>query len=132
MSNTEKITININVVDLGKIDLLVENGFYSNRTDFIKTSIRNKLDTENYIIKDAITKNNFGIGIFMYGKDYLEKKVSANEKLNLKIVGMLVLKDDITPELALKAINSIEVKGILRADSRLKTELSQIIKFKNF
>ena len=128
MSNTEKITININVVDLGKIDLLVENGFYSNRTDFIKTSIRNKLDTENYIIKDAITKNNFGIGVFIYGKDYLEKKVSANEKINLKIIGMLILKDDITPELALRAINSIEVKGILKADSKLKTELSQIIK----
>lgn len=128
MNYSEKITVNINVVDLGQIDLLVERGFYSNRTDFIKTAIRNKLETQNYVVKDIIIKDNLTLGVTVLGRKDLERKLIKNEKINIKVVGMLILKDDITIDLALQVINSIEVKGILKMNSVLKDRLSEIIK----
>lgn len=128
MSNSEKITVNVNVVDLGKIDLLVEKGFYSNRTDFIKTAIRNQIENQNYVIKDIIIKNNFSLGIVSYSKKDLEMLLVNGEKINIKVVGMLILKDDISEDLALTVINSIEIKGVFKVNTDLKNKLSQIIK----
>lgn len=128
MNSSEKITVNVNVVDLGKIDLLVEKGFYSNRTDFIKTAIRNQIENQNYVIKDIIIKNNFSLGIVIYSKKDLEMLLVNGEKINIKVVGMLIFKDDISEDLALAVINSIEVKGVFKVNTDLKNKLCQIIK----
>ena len=67
MSETEKITINMSVVDLGKVDLLVQEGFYQNRTDFIRTAIRSQLDKHQTEMKDAVVRNAYGMGILKTG-----------------------------------------------------------------
>lgn len=120
MADTEKITINMNYVDLGKVDLLVEQGFYSNRTDFIKTSIRNQLSGHSEVVDRVITDKSYVIGISRYDRKDLEKLLEQNKVLDLKVVGMLVLDDDIDLDLAEKTIKSIKVFGVLRANSQLK------------
>lgn len=124
MVETEKITINLNVVDLGKIDLLVSQGFYSNRTDFIRTGIRNQLTTHVTELENLVVKQSFAVGVTVYSKKDLEKLLAANEKIDLKVVGMLVLGEDIDVELALKTINSVQVKGIYKASAEIKKALS--------
>ena len=120
---TEKITINLNVVDLGKIDLLVSQGFYSNRTDFIRTGIRNQLTTHAKELENLVVKQAFAVGVTVYSKKDLEKLLSANEKIDIKVVGMLVLGEDIDVELARKTINSVQVKGIYKASAEIKKAL---------
>ena len=123
MADTEKITINMDVVNLGQIDLLVEQGFYSNRTDFIKAAIRAQLSNHSEEIKKSISKKVLDIGVICLDKKYLETKVEKNEVLDIKSVGMLILKDDITPELAQKSIRSLKVYGVLKANEKLKEAL---------
>jgi len=123
MADTEKITINMDVVNLGQIDLLVEQGFYSNRTDFIKAAIRAQLSNHSEEIKKTISKKVLDIGVICLDKKYLETKVEKNEVLDIKSVGMLILKDNITPELAQKAIRSLKVYGVLKANEKLKEAL---------
>jgi hypothetical protein len=125
MADSEKITTNLNVVDLGKVDLLVEQGFYSNRTDFIKTSIRNQLISHNSIIEDMIMVKSYEIGINYYDRNTLEQVLEQNKLLDIKVVGMLVLKDDIDVELAKKTIKSIKVFGVIRASHELKIALKR-------
>ena len=125
MAETEKITINMNVVDLGKVDLLVEQGFYSNRTDFIKTSIRNQLTSHSSVIEDVITVKSYEIGVNYYDRKSLEGFLEQNKLLDIKVVGMLVLKDDIDVELARNTINSIKVLGVFRASKELKRALKK-------
>lgn len=120
MNSTEKVTINLNVVDLGNIDLLVSEGFYSNRTDLIKTAIRNQLTIHNEVLKKVIIKKNFFVGIIGIGKKDLEECVMKNEKLDIRVVGMLVLSNDVSYDLAVSAINSINVSGVVRCDSEIK------------
>ena len=130
MNYSEKITINVNVVDLGQIDLLVEKGFFSNRTDFIKTAIRNQLESQSYVVKDIVIKDNFALGVTIYGKSDFEVLRLKKEKLNIKVIGMLILKDDIAEDLASEVINSIEVKGLFRANAALKKRLEGITNIK--
>ncbi|MFD1851819.1 CopG family transcriptional regulator [Oceanobacillus bengalensis] len=125
MSENEKITINMNVVDLGKIDLLVEQGFYSNRTDLIKTSIRNQLSSHSSVIDNVITVKSYEIGINYYDRETLEQVLEQNKQLDIKVVGMLVLKDDIEVELAKKTIKSLKVLGVFRASHELKIALKK-------
>ena len=123
MKDTEKITINTNAVDSEKVDLMVEEGFYSNRADFIKTSVRNQLNAHSRTIEDVITVKSYEIGINYYDRKSLEQILEQNKLLNIKVVGMLVLKDDIDVELAKKTINSIKVFGVLKASRELKIAL---------
>jgi Arc/MetJ-type ribon-helix-helix transcriptional regulator len=128
MADTEKITINLSIVDLGKIDLLVEEGFYSNRTDLIRTAIRNQLDRHEEIVKESVTRKSMAIGVFNYSRKGLEKRRAANEKVSASVLGMLIIADDITPELASETIESVKVLGVLRASKAVRQALSDRIR----
>lgn len=125
MAETEQITINMNVVDLGQVDLLVEQGFYSNRTDFIKTAIRNQITSHSKVIEKVITDKAYLIGVTFYDRKTLEQVAEDNKVLDIKVVGMLVLKEDIDVELARKTIKSIMVFGVFKASPELKKALNQ-------
>jgi Arc/MetJ-type ribon-helix-helix transcriptional regulator len=128
MPDPEKITINISAVDLGKIDLLVQESLYSNRTDFIRTAIRNLLDKHSLEIQQSVTRHSYLIGALMYNKSDLEKRRLKGEKINLTLVGMLHLANDITPELACEVIESIQVRGIFHASEEVKAALADRMK----
>jgi len=121
---TEKITINLGYVDLGRIDLLVQEGFYSNRTDFIRTAIRNQLAAHADAVSQSIVRHTLELGLRDYGKADLEKVKAAGEKLEIKVVGLCRIAADVTPQLALDTIESITVLGALQATAELRTALA--------
>ena len=123
MAETEKITIIMNAVDLGKIDLMVQEGAYSNRTDFIRTAIRSQLEKHNFEIQQSITRNSFVIGVLTYDQDDLEQKKAKGEKVKIRVLGLLHLASDISPNLAREVIESIQVRGIFQASDKVKTAL---------
>lgn len=127
MSRTEKITVNLNVVDLGKVDLLVDQGLYSNRTDLIKTAIRNQIAEHSQIVDQVVTESAYSIGIRWFDKKELEKVLAENKKLNITQIGMLSLAEDVDSELALKTINSINIKGVFRANDDVVAALKNRI-----
>lgn len=124
MADTEKITLNMNIVDLGQIDLLVSQGFYTNRTDFIRTAIRNQLQTHSSQVEALVTRRTMAMGVFGYNRKDLEKALAEGSQLSIKVVGMLKLADDIPPELARQAIQSIEVLGVFSAPDPVKQALA--------
>lgn len=128
MPETEKITINMSAVDLGKVDLLVQEGLYSNRTDFIRTAIRNQLDKHHLEIQQSVTRHSYVIGVLVYDKAELEKFKLKGEKCELKLIGFLHLANDITPELALEVIESIDIRGIFHASEAVKAALADRMK----
>lgn len=125
---TEKITINLGYVDLGRVDLLVQEGFYSNRTDFIRTAIRNQLSAQDETVSQSIGRHTLELGLRAYSKTDLEAAKAAGEKLHIKVVGLVRIAQDVTPELALATIESITVLGALQASSDLKSALSERIR----
>lgn len=125
MSETEKITINLSVVDLGKIDLMVQEGFYSNRTDFVRTSVRNLLIKHEPETQQALSRRAYGVGIFSYNRRDLE---ALQEKLEINIIGLLIINHDVSVELAIKTIKSIRINGVLRASKAIKEALADRIK----
>ena len=128
MPDSEKITINISAVDLGKIDLLEQESLYSNRTDFIRTAIRNQLDKHNLEIQQSVIRHSYTIGVLVYTRSDLEKSKAKGEKMNITLVGFLHLGNDITPELAREVIESIQVRGILHASDEIKAALADRMK----
>lgn len=128
MPETEKITINMSAVDLGKVDLLVQEGLYSNRTDFIRTAIRNQLDKHNLEIQQSVTRNSYVIGVLLYNRADLEKFKARGEKLDLKLIGYLILDNDISPELAGEVIASIKLRGLIQASEAVKAVLADRMK----
>lgn len=128
MADTEKITMNMSVVDLGQIDLLVKEGFYSSRTDFIRTAIRSSLNTHSDVVKESINRNAFVMGVLLYNKSDLEERRLKGIRLNIKIIGMFLLDSGVTPELALATIDSVEVHGVFRASVAVKKALGNRIK----
>jgi Arc/MetJ-type ribon-helix-helix transcriptional regulator len=122
-AESEKITINVGYVDLGHIDLLVREGFYSNRTDFIRTAIRNQLATHADASKQAIVRNTLELGLRHYSRNDLEAVKAAGAKLRVKVLGLATIDDDVTPELALATIESITVLGALQASKAVKAAL---------
>jgi metal-responsive CopG/Arc/MetJ family transcriptional regulator len=127
MSDTEKITINLSVVDLGRIDLLSEEGFYSNRTDFIRTAIRNQIDKHEFDVKQTMTRKSMVMGVIGYGQKQLEKLLASGEQVAIRAVGLVIIESDVSPELAMKTIESIKVYGVLRADNTVKKTLADKI-----
>jgi len=123
MAETEKITINMSVVDLGKIDLLVEEGFYQNRTDFIRTAIRIKLEQHEPAVQSSVVRNAFGMGVFGYSRKELEDTLAKGDRKRINVIGMLILHNDVTPEIADKAIESIQVHGVFKAPAGVKDVL---------
>jgi len=128
MAETEKITINMSAVDLGKIDLMVQEGLYSNRTDFIRTAIRSQLEKHNFEIQQSITRNSYVIGVLTYDRGDLEQKKAKGEKVIIKVLGLLHLASDISPNLARDVIESIQVRGMFQASDKVKTALADRIK----
>jgi len=126
---TEKITINLNPVDLGKIELLVDQGFFSNRTDLIRTAIRNEIAKHEDIVTQAATRKglHLSVGVQIYSRRDLEKLRDRGEKMKIDIVGMLALTKGVTPELARQTIESIRVFGSFRASKEVKDALADRI-----
>ncbi len=124
MSETEKITINLGLVDLGQVDLLVQEGFYSNRTDFIRTAIRNQLSTHAEVVRQAVARKTLVLGLEHYTRRDLEAVREAGETLEIKVLGLASIDDDVGPELALETIDSIVVLGALRASPAVKSALA--------
>ncbi len=116
-SESEKITINLGYVDLGRIDLLVQEGFYSNRSDFIRTAIRNQLAGESEAVKQSTIRQTLELGLRDYSKADLEAMKTAGEKLEIRVLGLARIAPDVTPELALATIESITVLGALQASA---------------
>lgn len=123
---SEKITINVNHVDLGKIDLLVDNGFFSNRSDFIRTAIRNELNKNDTYVEEKIEKNGFLVGIIKYYEEDFKKTIESNQLLNLKIVGLVVIDSKVSLELVKKSVKKIDVKGTLIAPKEIKDYLNSL------
>ena len=127
INTNEKITINMSAIDLGKVDLLVEEGFYSNRTDFIRTAIRNQLDRHDDELKSQVLRREFVMGVLVHTREGLEKRLAKNETMRIRVVGVVVIEDDVPPELADKTIESVKVLGIFRANKVVKEVLADRI-----
>ena len=123
-ADTEKITINLGYVDLGQVDLMVQEGFYSNRTDFIRTAIRNQLERHSDVVKRSTTRKNLDLGLRNYSRADLEAARGAGEMLQINVLGLANIAEDVTPELARAAIASISVLGALHASPAVKTALA--------
>ncbi len=126
--DSEKITINLGYVDLGRVDLLVQEGFYSNRTDLIRTAIRNQLDSHVDIVSSSIERHTMELGLRDYTSKDLEALRDAGEVLHVKVVGLARIDPDVTPELALETIGSITVLGALQASADVKKALADRIR----
>ncbi len=127
MSETEKITINLGLVDLGQIDLLVQEGFYSNRTDFIRTAIRNQLTTHAEAVRQTVARRTLVLGLENYTRRDLEAVRESGERLEIKVLGLATIADDVSPELAVETIDNIVVLGALRASPAVKAALKDRI-----
>ena len=119
----EKITINIGCVDLGQIDLLVQEGFYANRTDLIRTAIRNQLTTHGDAVREVVSRKTLVLGIQHYTAADLQAVQAAGEQLQIRVLGLASIADDVTPKLALATIASLTVLGALHASPAVKTAL---------
>lgn len=124
---SEKITINLGVIDLGQIDLLAREGFYSNRTDFIRTAIRNQLATHAEVVKQTVARRTLVLGLQHYSKSDLEAVRDAGQKLDIKVLGLASIASDVSPELAREAIGSLVVLGALQASPAVKAALADRI-----
>jgi Arc/MetJ-type ribon-helix-helix transcriptional regulator len=127
-AESEKITINLGFVDLGHIDLLVEDGFYSNRTDFIRTAIRNQVLTHGDVLKQSVARRSMVLGLQRYTRRDLENVLAAGEKLHIQVLGLATIDDDVPPQLAAQAIASVAVLGALRASPQVKAALADRIR----
>jgi Arc/MetJ-type ribon-helix-helix transcriptional regulator len=122
--DTEKVTLNLGYVDLGHIDLLVQEGFYSNRTDFIRTAIRNQLDRHADVTKRSVARRSLDLGLRHYSREDLEAVRAAGQTLDIHVLGLASIATDVTPELARVTINSIVVLGALHASPAVKAALA--------
>ena len=125
----EKITINLGYVDLGQIDLLVQEGFYSNRTDFIRNAIRAQLVTHAEVVRQTVTRRTLVLGLQDYSKADLEKARKAGSKLQIQVLGLVRIAPDVSPKLALDTIESIVVLGALNASPAVKAALADRISY---
>ena len=120
----EKVTVNLGYVDLGHIDLMVHEGFYSNRTDFIRTAIRNQLERHSDVVKQSVARNTLDLGLRHYTRADLEAIRASQQTLALHVLGLLSIADDVSPELARATISSITVLGALHASAEVKAALA--------
>jgi len=125
--DSEKITINLGFVDLGHIDLLVRESFYSNRTDFIRTAIRNQLASHSDAVKQSIVRHTLELGLRRFSRGELETVKAKGGRLKIQVLGLATIDDDVTPDLALATIESISVLGALHASKDVKAALADRI-----
>jgi Arc/MetJ-type ribon-helix-helix transcriptional regulator len=123
-ADSEKITINLGYVDLGHVDLLVREGFYSNRTDFIRTAIRNQLERHSDAVRQSVARNTLDLGLRHYGRTDLEAARERGEPLHIRVLGLVSIASDVTPELARATVASITVLGALHASAEVRAALA--------
>ena len=128
MPDSEKITINLGYVDLGHIDLLVQEGFYANRTDFIRTAIRNQIERHADVVRQAVTRKSVDLGLRHFSREDLEAVRDTGQVLDIRVLGLATIAPDVTPELARAAIASLSVLGALHASAAVKAALVDRIK----
>lgn len=121
---TEKITVNLGLVDLGQIDLLVREGFYANRTDFIRTAVRSQLDARAAVVNHAVARHTMVLGTLHYTRRELEEIRAAGGTVQIRVLGLASIADDVPPELALATVESVEVLGAFRASPAVKKALA--------
>ena len=122
--DSEKVTINLGYVDLGQVDLMVQEGFYSNRTDFIRTAIRNQLERHADVVKQSRVRKSLDLGLRTYSRMDLEAAQRAGEMLHIQVLGLATIDRDVTPDLARATIASVSVLGALHATPAVKAALA--------
>jgi len=125
---TEKITVNLGPVDLGQVDLLVREGFYSNRTDFIRTAIRNQLAVHAEAVRQTASRQMLVLGLQQYDRKDLEAVRAAGQRLAIRVLGLVTIAEDVSPELAQATIESVSVLGAFHASEAVKRALADRIK----
>jgi Arc/MetJ-type ribon-helix-helix transcriptional regulator len=121
---SEKITINLGYVDLGHIDLLVRDGFYANRTDFIRTAIRNQVERHAEATRQSVSRRSLDLGLRHFSREELDAARAAQRPLDIRVLGLVTIAPDVTPDLARAAIASISVLGTLQASPAVKAALA--------
>jgi Arc/MetJ-type ribon-helix-helix transcriptional regulator len=124
VDKSEKITINVGLVDLGGIDLLVKEGFFANRTDFIRTAIRRQLETRSSAVDRTVARRELTLGTEHYSRHDLEELGDSGRMVELRVLGLATIADDVSPELALATIAAVEVLGAFRAPAAVKAALA--------
>lgn len=124
---TEKMTVNVGVVDLGQVDLLVQEGFYSNRSDLVRTALRNQLALHAETVKQTVARRTLVVGLQHFNRAELERAVTAGERLRVQVVGLARIADDVTPQLARAAIESVTVLGAFQASAAVRKALADRI-----
>jgi Arc/MetJ-type ribon-helix-helix transcriptional regulator len=124
VDRSEQITVNVGLVDLGQIDLLVDEGFYANRTDFIRTAIRRQLESRSSALNGTIARRALVLGTQYYSRQELEALRDAGEMVELRVLGLAAIANDVSAELALATIASVEVLGAFRAPRAVKAALA--------
>lgn len=127
LPESEKLTVNLGFVDLGRIDLMVRDGFYANRADFIRTAIRNQLDRQEEAVKDSVARRQLSLGLSHYARRDLEAARDAGHPLHIQVLGLASIAGDVTPELARAAIASVQVLGAFHASAEVKAALADRI-----
>jgi Arc/MetJ-type ribon-helix-helix transcriptional regulator len=127
-ADSEKITINLGYVDLGHIDLMVQEGFYSNRTDFIRTAIRNQIERHADVVRQSVKRTSVDLGLRHFGREDLEAARAAGRMLDIRVLGLASIATDVTPELARATIASLVVLGALHASPAVKAALADRMK----
>jgi Arc/MetJ-type ribon-helix-helix transcriptional regulator len=125
---TEKITLNLSLIDLGQIDLLVQEGFYANRTDFLRTAARAQLSVHADALQRTVERKTMVLGLESYTRQQLEDLRAAGRQLQIRVLGLATIADDVSPELARETIESVEVLGAFRASSAVKAALRDRIR----
>lgn len=124
---TEKMTVNVGVVDLGHVDLLVQEGFYSNRSDLVRTALRNQLARHADTVNQTVARRTLMVGLQHYSRADLESAVATGQRIKVQVVGLARIADDVTPELARAAIESVTVLGAFQASAAVRRALSDRI-----
>lgn len=125
---TEKMTVNVGVVDLGQVDLLVQEGFYSNRSDLIRTALRNQLAQHADVVRQTVARRTLTVGLQHFSRADLERVVAQGQRLQVQVVGLARIADDVTPDLAREAIESVTVLGAFQASTAVRRALSDRIR----
>jgi Arc/MetJ-type ribon-helix-helix transcriptional regulator len=128
IADSEKITINLGHVDLGQVDLLVQEGFYSNRTDFIRTAIRTRLAHHDEALRQTVARRQLDLGLRRFGRADLEAVRASGELLHVQVLGLAVIESDVPPELAAATIGSLQVLGALQASPAVKAALADRVR----
>ena len=121
---TEKVTVNVGVVDLGHVDLLVQEGFYSNRSDLMRTALRNQLALHADTVKQTVARRTLTVGLQHFSRADLEAVVAAGQRLQVQVVGLARIADDVPPDLARAAIDSVTVLGAFQASPAVRRALA--------